>query len=320
MSEFRIDPDIAADEVVNSTSTVPVWNASQFVSLPISSDQPTEGDQFVYRTSNNQWNLEATLDQVGNEECPTGPPGLTGPFGRAGTNGDTGPTGPDGQGITGDPGDAGSPGNQGPTGNIGPTGPASSDLNGTTGPAGTTGVRGPTGPPGDGGDGFTGPTGPQPSVTVGATGVVAVYANDQFVGSSVAIVGNNVIYPFLVNAVAQPATSVTLSEDQSGSFFAIPALSGNITVTLPSSPSSGVWYSFQVPGNTLGHEITFDGGAENIVGEIYNTDSVDSETFSATTIKSYPNPSSGVDAVSLKLIYSGNDWVMDGVGVGLTST
>lgn len=315
MSNFSIEPDIRFQNIVNQTSSEPIWNVNKFVSISVTSDSPTEGDQFVYRSVDNKWNLESTLTA---DDCTTGPTGPEGPRGRSGSDGNTGPTGPVGTGIQGDQGPAGQEGSAGTIGPTGPTGPDSSDLNGPTGPAGPTGPLGPTGPVGNGTDGFTGPAGPVPTVTAGSTGSVAVYSGSAFEGSVLSVIDPNVITPLLFKIENRSAVSFTVTNEQSGTLFSFDTLSTDITVTLPSVPFQGVFYKFIVPGNTLGNVITIS-SSSSIAGHIYNTDSIVSVVHDEASVSAYTNPSSGVDRLELNIIYVGPKWIMDGVGIGVAN-
>lgn len=316
---FRIYINSEVYQDVARVAVEPLFDANKISSVDISTETPEEGDNLVYNGATNTWgpSSEEAL-YVDASSCLTGPTGPTGFRGQDGTDGVTGPTGPVGIGATGPTGSTGPTGPTGPTGGMGPTGPANTDTDGYTGPRGVLGVTGPTGPAGDGTDGVTGPAGPFPNVSAGTVGNFSLFTtNMQFQGTQVGVVAGDIISPGTHIFAPTQTGNVSITNDDSGRYFNWETTaSNNIVVTLPASPETGVWYVLDAASNTSGKSFTIN-ASHDIRGIVYCSDSIKATNYSGgTSITSYNNPTSGYDAVNVKLIYTGSEWIMDGLGIG----
>ena len=159
----------------------------------------------------------------------TGPTGATGITGQTGRTGVTGATGQTGSGVTGATGVTGSTGNTGATGQTGV---------GVTGATGNTGATGPTG-----GTGATGQTG------VGVTGATGNTGSTGPTG----VTGSNFNYTQL--------TTNSLLSSNAGYIFN--TTSGQLTATLPATPSVGDFINLNVIAST-GGPLYIDRNGNNI--------------------------------------------------------
>jgi hypothetical protein len=191
----------------------------------------------------------------------SGPSGATGATGTQGTQGYTGASGTNG--ATGAVGPQGSTGASGASGATGPTGTSGASgtqgLQGYTGASGTGGTIGATGATGVGASGATGATGPVGATGAGASGALLAANNLSDVANATTARSNLSAAQGLVPTAVITNTSSPYSA-AAGSFIPVDTSSGNVTVTLPLTPTDKTRIEIKMINSSGSNAVTFNTG------------------------------------------------------------